>query len=46
MPCLCPDIDLVVDIHKRTVEISGGGALGQLELKKLESVLSHIQNDE
>ncbi len=46
MPCLCPDIDLVEDIHKRTVEISGGGTLGQLELTKLESVLSHIQNDD
>ena len=35
-----------IEIHRKTVEVSGGGALGHLELGKLESVLEHIQNDE
>lgn len=34
-----------IDIHAKTVEVSGGGALGHLELGKLDSVLEHIQND-
>lgn len=34
-----------IDIHKRTIEKSGGGTLGQLDLDRLESVLIHIQND-
>ncbi len=38
-------VDQVIDIHGKTVEISGGGTLGVLELGKLESVLDHIQND-
>ncbi|SHN92452.1 death-on-curing family protein [Bathymodiolus heckerae thiotrophic gill symbiont] len=39
-------LEQVVDIHHKTVEVSGGGAMGHLELGKLESVLSHIQNDD
>ena len=35
-----------IQIHKLTVEVSGGGALGILDIGKLESVLEHIQNDE
>jgi len=35
-----------IEIHKKTVEISGGGASGSLELGKLDSVLEHIQNDD
>lgn len=32
--------------YARTVEYSGGGTAGELEIGKLESVLTHIQNDE
>ena len=39
-------INDVVDTHAKTVEVSGGGQLGALELGKLESVLEHIQNDD
>ena len=39
-------LDQAVDIHRKTVEVSGGGSLGVLELGKLESVLHHIQNDD
>ena len=35
-----------IDIHKKTVEISGGGASESLELGRLDSVLEHIQNDD
>lgn len=35
-----------IEVHRKTVAVSGGGALGALELGKLESVLEHIQNDD
>ena len=35
-----------IEIHRNTVEVSGGGALGHLDLGILESVLQHIRNDE
>ena len=39
-------IEQAIEVHRKTVEVSGGGALGHLELGKLESVLEHIQNDD
>lgn len=39
-------LEMAIDIHAKTVEVSGGGAQGALELGKLESVLEHIQNDD
>lgn len=39
-------LEQAVEVHRKTVEVSGGGALGHLELGKLESVLDHIQNDD
>lgn len=39
-------IEQAVEVHRKTVEFSGGGAMGQLDLGKLESVLTHIQNDD
>lgn len=41
-----PSIDQVVETHKLTVKVSGGGSDGILDLGKLESVLQHIQNDD
>lgn len=38
-------IQNAIDTHELTVEKSGGGTLGVLEIDKLESVLDHIQND-
>ena len=35
----------VVEIHKKTVEISGGGSDGILNLNSIEACLEHIQND-
>ena len=40
------NIDEVIDIHNKTVEISGGGALGILNLNSLDACLEHIKNDD
>jgi len=39
-------LEQAVYVHRKTVEVSGGGALGHLDLGKLESVLQHMQNDD
>lgn len=39
-------LDQAIAIHSKTVEVSGGGTLEQIEIGKLESVLEHIQNDD
>jgi death on curing protein len=39
-------LEQAIETHRKTVEISGGGAMGHLDLGKLESVLEHIQNDD
>jgi len=39
-------LDQAIEIHRKTVEVSGGGTLGHLELGKLDSVLQNIQNDD
>ncbi len=35
-----------IEVHRKTVEVSGGGAMGHLDLGPLEGVLEHIQNDD
>lgn len=40
------DLAQAIEIHAKTVEVSGGGSLGQLEIGKLDAVLEHIQNDD
>jgi death on curing protein len=39
-------IEDAIDVHRRTVEISGGGSVGILDSDRLASVLEHIQNDD
>jgi death-on-curing protein len=39
-------IEQAVEIHAKTVEVSGGGSRGILDQGRLESVLAHIQNDD
>jgi death-on-curing protein len=39
-------LEQAIEIHGKTVEVSGGGSTGQLEIGKLDSVLEHIQNDD
>lgn len=38
-------IEEVISIHKKTVEVSGGGADGILNLNSLQAALEQIQND-
>ena len=45
MPLIYITIDQAVEIHAKTVEVSGGGSHGMLDKGRLESVLEHIQND-
>jgi death on curing protein len=44
--CTYLTLDQAIEIHKKTVDVSGGGAMGHLELGKLDSVLQNIQNDD
>jgi death-on-curing protein len=39
-------INQAVEIHKETIQVSGGGDNGILDINKLESVLDHIKNDD
>ena len=36
----------VLNIYDKTIENSGGGAKGTLDLGRIESILEHIQNDD
>lgn len=38
-------LEQAIEIHQKTVEVSGGGTLDHLDVGKLDSVLEHIQND-
>ena len=40
------DLEQAIEVHQKTVDVSGGGALGHLDIGKLESVLQNIQNDD
>ena len=40
------DLEQAIEIHAKTVEVSGGGSMGLLEIGKLDAVLEHIQNDD
>lgn len=39
-------LEQAIEIHAKTVDVSGGGSAGHLEIGKLEAVLQHIQNDD
>lgn len=46
MPIVYLTLEQAVDIHRKTIAVSGGGSDGHFDLGKLDSVLNHIQNDE
>lgn len=46
MTLVYPTIEQAIAIHRKTVEVSGGGTLEHLDMGRLESVLEHIQNDD
>lgn len=39
-------LEQAIEIHRKTVDVSGGGSTGHLEIGKLAAVLEHIQNDD
>ena len=39
-------IEQAIAVHRKTVEVSGGGVTGVIDTGRLESVLAHIQNDD
>jgi len=39
-------IEQAIKTHKKTIQYSGGGLDGQLNIGQLESVLEHIKNDD
>lgn len=39
-------LEQAIETHAKTIEVSGGGALGVLDIQQLDSVLEHIQNDD
>jgi len=46
VPLIYLTLAQAIETHAKTVEVSGGGALGHLDLGRLDSVLEHIQNDD
>ena len=40
------DIEQAARIHEKTVQVSGGGNVGAINIGLLEAVLEHIQNDD
>jgi death-on-curing protein len=40
------NIDEVILLHEKTIEISGGGTTGIINLNSLHAALEHIQNDD
>lgn len=39
-------IEQAIEVHRKTVECSGGGSIGQIDIGMLDGVLQHIQNDD
>lgn len=39
-------LEQAIATHAKTVEVSGGGAMGHLDIEQLGSCLDHIQNDD
>jgi len=37
-------IEQAIEVHRKTVECSGGGSIGQIDIGMLDGVLQHIQN--
>ncbi len=45
MPWVYITLAQAIETHRKTVEVSGGGTMGQLNMGQLDSVLENIQND-
>lgn len=46
MPVAYLTIENAIEIHRKTIDVSGGGMYEHLDIGKLASVLEHIQNDD
>lgn len=46
MPLVYLTIEQALETQKKTIDVSGGGLHGEIDVGKLESVLQHIQNDD
>ena len=42
MPLIYLTLDQAIAVHAKTIDASGGGTQGQLDIGKLASVLEHI----
>jgi len=40
------NIDEIIDLHRKTIEVSGGGALGIIDLNSIDCALEQIQYDD
>ena len=38
-------LEQAIETHERSIVVSGGGLLGQRHMGQLDSILTHIQND-
>lgn len=46
MPIIYLTLDQAIEVHRKTVEVSGGGSTGLLNTDTLGSVLNHMKNDD
>ena len=46
MPLVYLTLEQALETQRKTIDVSGGGLHGEIDVGKLESVLQHIQNDD
>jgi Prophage maintenance system killer protein len=46
MPLVYLTLKQALETQRKTIDVSGGGLHGEIDVGKLESVLQHIQNDD
>jgi len=46
MPIFYPTLEQALEVHRKTVAVSGGGSTNHLDTGTLDSILNHIQNDD
>jgi len=46
MPIIYLNLEQALEVHRKTVAVSGGGSTNHLDTGTLDSILNHIQNDD
>lgn len=46
MPIIYLTLDQALEVHRKTVAVSGGGSVGCLDSGQLDSILNHMRNDD